>query len=186
MSEDLQPFVDDLLVEQKKLDAHDKLVGAEIVAQQNLKTLDEAKQFAAAWIGTASQGLRNTEYMTGERDKLLALTLAVTSDLPDSAMTTEQIDFREKVKTTVFAQLGSPEVLRVQWAESEARFAKEKREHDETRGYRQYAEKQLVDLRLELAALLVDIDDAMRDVDPEVSWQNHGTRDKLVKLAGGK
>ena len=101
MSEDLQPFVDDLLVEQKKLDAHDKLVGAEIVAQQNLKTLDEAKQFAAAWIGTASQGLRNTEYMTGERDKLLALTLAVTSDLPDSAMTTAMAQIRAALEAKI-------------------------------------------------------------------------------------
>jgi hypothetical protein len=145
MSEDLQPFVDDLIVEQKKLDAHDKLVGAEIVAQQNLKTLDEAKQFAAAWIGTASQGLRNTEYMTGERDK-----------------------WKNRSE------------------ENEARLEMEKLAHDETRGYRQHAENQLKDLRLELAAILVDIDDAMRDVDPEVSWQSAGTRDKLVKLAEGK
>jgi len=144
-TEDVSKVVDDLIVEQKKLDDHDKLVGAEIVAQQKLKTLDEAKQFAASWIGTASQGLRNTEYMTGERDK-----------------------------------------WKNRSDDNEAGLELEKLAHDETRGYRQHAELQLKDLRLELAVLLVDIDDAMQDVDPQVSWQNAGTRDKLVKLAGGK
>jgi hypothetical protein len=70
--------------------------------------------------------------------------------------------------------------------ENEAYMELERIAHDETRGYRQHAESQLKDVRADLRQLLIDIDDAMRDVDPEVSWQNAGTREKLVKLAEGK
>lgn len=141
----IRVVVDDLIAKQRALDAQDRLVGGQIVADRKLETLDEAMQFAANWIATAAQESRNTEYMTGERDK-----------------------WKDRSE------------------ENEARLELEKLAHDETRGYRQHAELQLTDLKAELRTLLAEIDDAMRDVDPEVSWQSAGTREKLVKLAEGK
>ena len=70
--------------------------------------------------------------------------------------------------------------------EFEARLEMERRNHDETRGYRQHTEKLLEELRVELRAtfadILGDVDVAMCDVNPSstVAWRN--ARAKLVKL----
>ncbi len=199
-AKDVNKVVDELIAKQKRLDTQDREVGEQIVRDAiNIKTIEHAKQFAANWIATAAQESRNTEYMTGERDRLLALTKAVTSDLPDSKMTSEQVTFRAEVKSILNAQFGSPDVLRErlkevrahwsatteQLAETSDRLSAEKIAHDETRGYRQHAEMQLTDVRKDLALLLRDLDDAMGDVDPGASYWN-GLRDKLVKIVGAK
>jgi hypothetical protein len=44
----------------------------EIVAAQNLTTLEEAKEFATAWIETAAFHAANEEFYRTERDRLLA------------------------------------------------------------------------------------------------------------------
>lgn len=68
--QDVATFVDDLMAKQRVLDAQDAATGAEIVAAHNPKTLDEAKRFAAAWIGTAAQESRNAEYCCRQRDEM--------------------------------------------------------------------------------------------------------------------
>lgn len=44
------------------IDKRTTKMAQEIVQAQNLKTLDEAKRFAQAWIETAAQFARNEEY----------------------------------------------------------------------------------------------------------------------------
>ena len=62
MPEDADVFVDDLLEQQKHRDAETREMAKEIVEGRNLKTLEEAKAFAQAWIETAAQNLRNALY----------------------------------------------------------------------------------------------------------------------------
>jgi len=53
MPEDADVFVDDLLEQQKHRDAETREMAKEIVEGRNLKTLEEAKAFAQAWIEEA-------------------------------------------------------------------------------------------------------------------------------------
>jgi hypothetical protein len=137
-AEDLDRLADELTAKQKLLDLQDVLLGKRIVRDADPKTIKEAKQLAANWIGTAAQESRNAEYLGQERDKL------------------------------------------------QRELDAEKKAHDETRAYRQRAEEKLSELRAELTAILAAIDDAMRDVDPEISWQSAGTRERLAALAEGR
>lgn len=68
--QNMATIVADLCAKQRKLDAQDAAIGAEIVAAHNPKTLDDAKRFAAAWIGTAAQESRNAEYCCRQRDEM--------------------------------------------------------------------------------------------------------------------
>lgn len=158
-AEDVNKVVDELIAKQKRLDAQDREVGEQIVRDAiNIKTIEHAKQFAANWIATAAQESRNTEYMTGERDRLQ-------QELEMARLNMEEMGGR---------------IL-----EARDRMTAERLAHDETRGYRQHAEMQFTDVRKDLALLLRDLDDAMGDVDPGASYWN-GLRDKLVKIVGAK
>lgn len=59
--------------QQREIDAQTHAFAAQLVADRDPKTLDEAKQFAQSWIETAVQQGRNVEYLTHERDKLQAI-----------------------------------------------------------------------------------------------------------------
>ncbi len=48
--------------QQRKLDSDTRTMAREIVNAQNLRTLAEARRFAAAWIETAAQNARNADY----------------------------------------------------------------------------------------------------------------------------
>lgn len=54
--------IDALIVEQRRLDKQTNLMAQEIVDERKLKTLEEAKQFAAGWIEVAAMHARNEEY----------------------------------------------------------------------------------------------------------------------------
>jgi len=61
-TEDTSVFVDALLEQQKRVDAETRKMAKEIVEGRNLKTLEEAKAFAQAWVETAAQSSRNASY----------------------------------------------------------------------------------------------------------------------------
>jgi hypothetical protein len=182
--DDVQVVVDDLIAKQKLLDAQDIEVGQKIVNDANPWTIDEAKRLAAAWIGTAAQESRNAEYLRGERDKL-----------QEKLVTTEKAskngwDLLEGLAKYVGCETHElPQkfaVERERAGEVEARLEMERREHDETRGYRQHTEKLLEDLHTELrrvvGSILLDLDDAMAGVDPAASESWRLAREKIVKL----
>jgi hypothetical protein len=60
-----------VVVEQKILDAQRGKMADEIVAGQNITTVEEGKRFARAWIVTAAQHAANEEYYRGQRDAVV-------------------------------------------------------------------------------------------------------------------
>lgn len=60
--ETVDEMVKRLLGEQAVLDTATREMADEIVEAQNPKTLEDARGFAAAWIGTAAQHARNEAY----------------------------------------------------------------------------------------------------------------------------
>lgn len=69
---DVNTFVDDLTAKQKMLDQETRDLACAIVKARKLKTLEEAEDFAAAWIATAAQGSRDVEFLTADRGKWVA------------------------------------------------------------------------------------------------------------------
>ncbi len=61
--------VDAMIAEQKHRDEETRAAAREIVDAQDPKTLEEARAFAAAWIGTAMQEARNAAYYQGQTEK---------------------------------------------------------------------------------------------------------------------
>lgn len=73
--EDTQAFVDGLIAEHKRLDEQTRAMARDIVEAQNPVTLDAAKRFAEAWIGTAAQMSRNADYWESRARQAEALNL---------------------------------------------------------------------------------------------------------------
>jgi hypothetical protein len=60
------------LAEQRQIDAQRARMADEIVAGQQLDSLEEAKRFARGWIITAAQHSTNEEYYRKQRDWAVA------------------------------------------------------------------------------------------------------------------
>lgn len=76
--------VDELVAEQRRLTANREAMADEIVAGQQITSLEEALRFARSWIVTAAQHAANEDYHRDERDKLLRVIQIASQQIRDS------------------------------------------------------------------------------------------------------
>jgi hypothetical protein len=99
---------DQLITEQRQIDARRNAMAEEIIAEQRVTSLEEALQLARSWIVTAAQHAANEDYYRGERDKLLRVIETANNQLFDSVVDVEhQITYHADTLPEAFRRLAA-------------------------------------------------------------------------------